>query len=215
MVEWFDETTGELLDHLKQKGIEDNTIVVYLSDNGWIQAVHSNGYLPKSKLAPHEGGIRTPILFKYPDLIEPKINNENLVSTIDIVPTILELIGLDKEDLPGINVLDKEALNDRTIVFSEAYEHDIRNADVPTESLLYKIAVEKSWKLLVPNNNIIIKDAATIAENLAGYYFKDIQLFNLDQDPFELRDVASKYPEEVTRLKKEIDEWWKPIYPSE
>ena len=208
MVEWFDQTTGELLDHLKDKGWEDNTIIVYTCDNGWIQSIDARGYAPKSKRAPHEGGIRTPVMFKYPGIIQPQLNTENVVSNVDIVPTIHRLLGLGKETLPGIDVLNETELKNRNTVFAEAYNHDINNVEVPTETLLYQIAVEEKWKLLLPNKEMLKEDGATRAEHRAGYYSADIQLFNLEEDPSELTNVAEQYPEEVDRLTEKINAWW-------
>ena len=210
MVEWFDQTTGELLSHVKEKGWEDNTIIVYTCDNGWIQSIDNGRYAPKSKRAPHEGGIRTPIMFKHPGVISPKLNNENIVSNVDIVPTIHSMLGLEKGALPGINVIDANELKNRSVVFAEAYDHDISNIEVPTETLLYQIAIEKKWKLLVPNQDMVKKEATTRAEQIAGYYSKDIQLFNLVEDPTELTNVAAEYPEVVNRLNEKINSWWQP-----
>ena len=66
MCEWFDETCGELLDWLDAKKLSDNTLVVFVVDNGWIQArsgdkaVRTGSNAPKSKLSPYDGGVRTP-----------------------------------------------------------------------------------------------------------------------------------------------------------
>ena len=208
MVEWFDQTVGELLNHLKEKGWEDNTIIVYTCDNGWIQSIDNPRYAPKSKRAPHEGGIRTPLMFKYPGSITPKLNEANVVSNVDIVPTIHSLLGLEKGKLPGIDVLNETDLNDRSVVFAEAYDHDINNIEIPTETLLYQIAIEEKWKLVVPNESMVRGDATTTAEMRAGYYSQDIQLYNLEDDPLESHNVAADHPEEVKRLSEEIDDWW-------
>lgn len=210
MVEWFDQTTGELLDYLKEKGLEENTIIVYTCDNGWIQSDDAPKYASRSKRAPYEGGIRTPIMFKYPKKIKPQMDTENLVSNVDIVPTVLNLLGLEKGDLPGIDVLDKAALNNRKTIFAAAYNHDIINVEVPTESVLYKIAVEKDWKLILPNPEMIQKAATTKEERREGYYSNDIQLFNLVEDPAELSNLAVQYPDEVERLTAKIKDWWQP-----
>ncbi|MEO1618588.1 MAG: sulfatase-like hydrolase/transferase, partial [Planctomycetota bacterium] len=61
MCEWFDETTGELMRSLDERGLDDNTLVIYLTDNGWIQDPNSKKYAARSKQTPYEGGIRTPI----------------------------------------------------------------------------------------------------------------------------------------------------------
>lgn len=209
MVEWFDQTTGELLNHLKEKGLSENTIIVYTCDNGWIQSEDRRGYAPRSKRSPFEGGIRTPIMFKYPRGIPPKMDSENMVSNVDLIPTVLNLIGIDNRNLPGIDVLDKTLLSNRKIVFSEAYNHDIGNVEAPTETILYKIAIENEWKLMLPNPAMIQQDATTQKEEIAGYYSKEIQLFNLMEDPKELKNVAKAHPAIVQRLTEEINDWWK------
>lgn len=208
MVEWFDQTVGELLNHLNEKGWEDNTVIVYTCDNGWIQSIDNPRYAPGSKRAPHEAGIRTPIMIKYPDVITPDVNDSDVVSNVDIVPTIHSLLGLDRGNLPGIDFLDESSRKDRRVVFSEAYDHDISNIEVPTETLLYQIAIGQKWKLLIPNEDMVKKDATTSTEKRAGYFSKDIQLYNLEQDPLELTNVATDYPEEVKRLTEEINAWW-------
>ena len=90
--EWFDETCGHLLDHLDKKGVTNNTLVAYVTDNGWVQLQDRNGYAPRSKRSPYEAGVRTPIMFRWPGVIKPA-EREELVSSIDIVPTILNAAG--------------------------------------------------------------------------------------------------------------------------
>ena len=71
MCEWFDQTCGELLDHLDEKQLTEETLVVYVCDNGWIQEPEKpNRYAPRSKRSPYEGGIRTPLMFKWPGKIK-------------------------------------------------------------------------------------------------------------------------------------------------
>src|SRR4030095_9560260 len=57
-VEWFDETCGQLLDFLNKQGLAENTIVAYVTDNGWIQDPTAAKYAPKSKQSPYDGGLR-------------------------------------------------------------------------------------------------------------------------------------------------------------
>ena len=66
MCEWFDETCGQLLDFVKQQGLADNTLVVFLADNGWIQDAAGNNYAAKSKQSQYDGGLRTPIILRLP-----------------------------------------------------------------------------------------------------------------------------------------------------
>ncbi|MCF7849888.1 MAG: sulfatase-like hydrolase/transferase, partial [Kiritimatiellales bacterium] len=83
MCDWFDETCGQLLDRLDKKGVSDNTLVVYVTDNGWIQMPDSKSYAPRSKRSPYEGGVRTPIMFRWPGVIK-QAERPELCSSVDI-----------------------------------------------------------------------------------------------------------------------------------
>src|SRR5262249_534620 len=72
LTEWFDETVGQLLAHLDERGLTENTIVVYLADNGWIQDVAGPRFAPRSKQSPNDGGLRTPILLRWPKRVAPR-----------------------------------------------------------------------------------------------------------------------------------------------
>jgi uncharacterized sulfatase len=186
-------------------------LIVYTTDNGWIQSEKHNRYAPRSKRAPHEGGIRTPILFKLPGVIKPEINRSSLVSNIDLVPTVLSFLNENDESLPGIDIRDKEKLNERKTLFIECYNHDILNVDKPTETLLYKVALNKKWKLMVPNKDLVIRDFKDPQSNYYGFYSNKIQLFDLEQDPEEEINLAEKHHEIVEEMSRQIEEWWQPM----
>src|SRR5207253_6701648 len=108
--EWWDETCGELLDYLDKQGLSDNTLVVYVTDNGWIQNPTANNFAPRSKRSPNEGGIRTPIVLRWPGKLAPRRDEQTLVSTIDLAPTILAACGvMPTTEMRGINLLDVAA----------------------------------------------------------------------------------------------------------
>ena len=91
MCEWFDETCRALMNHIDQAGIAENTLVVYVTDNGWIQT-ENGGYGPRSKRSPYEGGTRNPIMFRWKGTIPPADRPE-LCSSLDFVPTVLAAAG--------------------------------------------------------------------------------------------------------------------------
>ena len=114
MCEWFDETCGELLSELEKRNLAENTIVYYVCDNGWIQRTPDvkvpkdwrTQFGPKSKQSPYDGGLRTPIMIKWPGEITPKMDTETLTSSIDMVPTILSAVGIDApQNLHGLDLL--------------------------------------------------------------------------------------------------------------
>jgi uncharacterized sulfatase len=111
MCEWFDETVGQLLDHLDRQNLRENTIVLFVIDNGWIQETGPvrttrGNFAPKSKLSPYDGGLRSPVLIRYPGRVKPARYDDDLVSTIDIVPTLLSAAGIEPpKQMPGLNLL--------------------------------------------------------------------------------------------------------------
>tara|TARA_X000001036_G_scaffold438750_1_gene487468 strand:- start:3991 stop:5409 length:1419 start_codon:yes stop_codon:yes gene_type:complete len=211
MCEWFDKTVGDLMNYLKEKSLDENTLIVYTSDNGWIQSNKRNRYAPRSKRAPHEGGIRTPIMFKLPQVIEPEMNTSTLVSNIDLVPTVLDFLEITGEELSGISVMEKEKLNTRETLFIECYHHDILNVERPTETVLYKVALNKKWKLMLPNTKMIVREFTQPEEQYYGYYSNQPQLYDLQNDPEEKVNLAKQHPDIVTMLSNQINNWWQPI----
>jgi len=206
MCEWFDETCGQLIDHLEQKGVRDNTLIVYVTDNGWIQNPERNGYAPRSKQTPYEGGVRTPIMFSWPGHLKPATRNE-LVSSIDLVPTMLAAGGAKiPEDLPGLNLLSSlkdEQKIDRDAVFGESFAHDIADIKDPEASLLFRWCIQGRWKLLLTYDGEVNRYKSTHPR-----IEKRPQLFDLIADPAETKNLAGDNPEVVARLADRIGKWY-------
>ncbi len=153
MCEWFDETCGELLDHLEAEGLAENTIVVYVCDNGWIQNPNAGNYAAKSKRSPYDGGIRTPIMVRWPARLTPRFDRETLVSSIDLAPTILAACGVKAPaGLPGENLLQDSAKKPlaRKQLFGEIFDHDVADLQDPTASLQFRWTIQGDWKLILP-----------------------------------------------------------------
>jgi arylsulfatase A-like enzyme len=192
MCEWFDITCGQLMDFVDKKGLSENTLFVYVCDNGWVQLENEHGFHPRSKRSPYDLGMRTPIMFKWEGKIEPEMDTFSLVSSIDLVPTTLELTGLQPTDkMHGINVLNESELESRETIFGEIYAHDFSTID---SSIYYRIAITNPYKLIVPDE-----------ENKPD---EEIMLFNLWEDPFEKENLAEQKPEVVSELKNKLDEFW-------
>jgi uncharacterized sulfatase len=198
--EWFDETCGDLLNFLNEKGIDENTIIIYICDNGWIQQPDKNGYAERSKRSPYEGGIRTPVMIKWPGHVTPGFNTENLVSAVDIVPTVLAACGLDRtSDMQGINILDPQAFKNRSAVFGAAYTHNAADIDLPLSSLKYTYVIEDEWKLIQPSGR---NGTATEPE-----------LYNVIHDPEEKVNLADTNRNKVINLTDLIKNWWPEAFP--
>ncbi|MBA4189217.1 MAG: sulfatase [Planctomycetaceae bacterium] len=196
MCEWFDETVGELLAQLAKNGQSENTIVIYLHDNGWIQDPDSASFAPRSKKSQYDGGLRTPIIVKWPGHVKPG-TSENLASSIDLAPTILAAVGAKPtKDMSGINLLDPQLVASRSALFGEVFEHNAVDIANPAANLRHRWMVDGNWKLIVPHD-----------ANVKG---GKPELYDLAKDPDELTDLAAKNPEKLAELTKKLDAWWKP-----
>jgi len=206
MCEWFDETCGQLIEILESKQLRDNTIVVYVTDNGWIQDPQGNGYAPRSKQTPYEGGIRTPIMLSWPQRWKPA-DRTDLVSSIDLVPTLLAAAGATPaHELPGLNLgpyLDRGEPLPRETLFGEGFAHDIAQIDNPEATLLYRWCIEGPWKLVLTYDGEVNRSASTHPRTE-----RRPQLFQLLDDPHERNNVAAQHPERVAAMVQKMDAWY-------
>ncbi|MFN3148474.1 sulfatase [Bremerella sp.] len=203
MCDWWDETCGQVLDHLDEKKIADNTIVLYLCDNGWIQEADKGGGAvggPRGKRSVYDGGTRTPIMIRYPGHVEPARNTTDLASSIDLVPTILDACGIQTDyNFPGISLMDQATAAKRKAIFGEIFAHDIPDYRQPELGLLYRWVIDGDYKLIVPSG---MDDGAFGPEKVV--------LFNVTQDPEEETNVIAEHPEIAAKLRKQLDAWWNP-----
>lgn len=194
MVEWFDETCGQLLARLTERGLASNTVVAYVTDNGWITDPVTGRYAPRSKQSPYDGGLRTPILLRWPGHIAPRWE-DTPVSSLDLMPTLLRLAGVSPpEDLPGVDLLDRRAVARRRAVFGACFTHDGVDLDNPASGLRWRWVVSGGWKLIQP---------APWNEGGAGP-----ELYHLARDPFERENLAMSAPRRLGRLQRQLDAWW-------
>ena len=210
MCEWFDETCGELLNELKQRKLDENTIVVYVTDNGWIQRTPDSklpkgwftSFDAKSKQSPFDGGLRTPIMIKWPGKIKPAMDSETLVSSIDLMPTLLAAADTKAPNkLPGLNLLPhcngKQKIS-RKSLFGEIYAHDIANLSDPSKSLLYEWCIHADEKLIVTHPGKLGPYKTIHSVVNPGKH-----LYNLKQDPHE--ETQLKQPTE--KLEQLLVKW--------
>ncbi len=195
MIEWFDESIGQLMDSLQERGQLENTIIVYIADNGWIQSPDNARYAPKSKQSQYDGGLRTPIMVHWPKKIAPKMSNE-LAQSIDLMPTLRSALGLPSDpSLPGINLLDTAAVESRKTLFGECFAHNSNDLDVPSKSLRWRWVIDGNRKLILPHS--------AIEKGME-------ELYELDSDPTEVRNLADTNQATVAELKSKLDKWWNP-----
>jgi uncharacterized sulfatase len=194
MCEWFDETCGQLLDHLDQQGLASNTIVAYVADNGWIQEPTADRYAARSKQSPNEGGLRTPIMIRWPGKVKPR-KVEQPVLSIDLAPTLLTAAGArPPREMSGINLLNEKARAARKAIMGECFTHNAVDLARPASSLRWRWILEDGWKLILP-----------AAQNEPD---GKPELYHVTEDPMEEKELAATQPDRVRRLTKLLDGWW-------
>ena len=207
MCEWFDEACGDLIQHLEDKGVRDNTLIVYVCDNGWIQDPEkANRYDQRSKQTAYEGGTRTPIFFSWPNKLKAQDRPE-LCTSLDIFPTILAAAGARMpKNLPGLDLnsymIEKKEIP-RDHIFGESFAHDIVDISDHEKTLLYRWVIKGNYKLLLTYDGQVGRYKSTHPRTE-----KRPQLFDLSKDPAENNNIAKDHPEKVAELAKMIHEWY-------
>lgn len=196
MVEWFDETVGQLLDFLDERRLANDTIVVYVADNGWIQNVDRPRYAPKSKQSQYDGGVRTPIMIRWPGQVEPR-SSDDLAISIDLAPTLLRALGEQPaSEMPGIDLLDKSATAGRDVIYGECFTHNANDLNRPAANLRWRWIIAGNWKLIAP-------DPSNEPDG-------QVELYDLARDPHEEQNLAGQHPQRVEKLQGLLDAWWDP-----
>jgi arylsulfatase A-like enzyme len=162
-----DRNIGRVLDYLDENGLSENTLVIYTSDQGFYLGEH--GWFDKRFM--YEESFRTPLLIRYPPMIEAGSANADLVQNIDFAPTLLELAGLEvPEDMQGLSLLP--ILNEEETEWrDELYYHYYEYPGIHAVKRHYGIRTEP-YKLI-------------------RFYYdvEEWELYDLEVDPGELNNV--------------------------
>jgi arylsulfatase A len=190
MVESVDDSVGRILHKLETLGIASNTVVVFMSDNGglWPRAT-SNAPLRAGKAYPYEGGIREPLLIKWPGTTQPGATCSMPVSSIDFFPTLLEMAGVkppgpvDGQSL--VPLLRQTGTLQREALFWHYPHYWSAGGRVQP----YGVVRAGNWKLIE--------------------FYEDmrVELYNLKDDTGETRDLAQAEPEKASQLRERLHEW--------
>ena len=210
MVAWLDETVGQLCDYLDENGLSENTLVLYVADNGWLQSEEAiEQWTMRGKMSPYDSGVRSPIMIRWPGRVAPGRDDRTLVSSIDFVPTILQAAGIGpRADLPGIDLLDRAALAERDRIFAEEFAHTSVDLENPVANLKYRAVVrEDGWKLILPytvNNDVTLTNRNTVPP----WVNADPELYQVLEDPHETNNLAMQRQDLVEELHTSLQEWW-------
>jgi uncharacterized sulfatase len=208
MVEWFDETVGNLLTYLDSKGLSSNTVVLYLADNGWVQLEGQRALdETRAKMSPYDAGLRTPILVRWPGRILARRDTTTPVSSVDLAPTILAAAGVSAPpELQGIDLRDQARLTRRNAAFGATFIHTSIDIQRPEANLKYRWVVRDRWKLIEPyrpNLKLVLWDRFP-----ATGWSQQTELLDVTADPYEKSNLAASNPERVKELRQLLDAWW-------
>ena len=191
MVESVDESVGRVMATLEQLQLAENTIVIFTSDNGGLWKATDHTPLRGNKGAYYEGGIRVPLIIKWPGKARSGlVVNEPVISN-DLYPTCLSAAGLaplPNQHLDGLNLRDlldgKANKLPRDAIFWHFPHYNDHPASVPSS-----VIRKGPWKLI------------------ETFDPEGLELYNLDQDLSETTNLASSEPEKLAELKRELDAW--------
>lgn len=192
MVSRLDRDVGRILDHLQELGLEENTLVIFTSDNGPTSAggadpdfFNGNGPLRGIKFSVYDGGIRVPFIARWPGKIAPGTESEHISAHWDMLPTFAELAGAEvTSPIDGISMVpailgNADAQKEHAYLYWEAYNSGGQQA-----------LRQGDWKAVRIG---MLKDKPKF------------ELFNLKEDLAETTDVSKQHPEVADRLRQLMD----------
>ncbi|MEM7144676.1 MAG: PVC-type heme-binding CxxCH protein [Verrucomicrobiota bacterium] len=208
VIEELDWSMGQILAELKKRKLDENTIVVFTSDNGpWVEGYlegeggtdsHCGSADPLRgwKMSAWEGGCRVPFIARWPGHIPAGTVSNEILSTMDFLPTFAKLAGAD---LPAYRTLDGHDASQFLLGKTKASP---RNDYLYYSGCMLTGIRENQWRLVRPR---------PAKPSSIGWWGRmidevpDYQLYNLDTDPGESTDIAKKHPRIVEHLKKRIE----------
>jgi arylsulfatase A-like enzyme len=197
MVERIDRYVGEVLAELEEQGLTQNTLVIFTSDNGAHQEggadpdfFDSNGPFKGYKRDLYDGGIHVPLIVKWPGKVKPESYSDHRSAFWDWLPTLTEIASNQRlEGIDGISflptLLGQSKQTQHKYLYWEFHELGGRQA-----------ILKDGWKLV----KLQVKDLAQMT----------VELYNLDQDPGETKNLAAAFPQKVKELDQLIQEAHQP-----
>ncbi len=211
MLEHFDNEIGRLLARLDGWGLRDNTLVVFTSDNGGLSRMASCAPLREGKGSPYEGGIRVPLILRWPAKIKPGSVTDTPVHTVDFYPTFAALAGATP---PAGHQLDGASLvplltGGGPPARAALYWH------MPSYTPMYgrtpcAVIRQGDWKLIHWFGDYLdprgfTPDDAPYGKLVVG---PRAELYNLRDDLSETRDLAATQPGKARELRAALDQWF-------
>jgi len=182
MIYRMDMAVGEVIKTLKEAGVYENTIIFYFSDNGGSKATSANNLpLRDFKQSVYEGGLRVPFVMSWPGKLKPSVCTEPVIS-LDIMPTICAVLDIK---LPTDRIYDGKNM-------LPAIEGKLKQ---PLHEELYWDGSENRWAVREGKWKLVFDKKA------------QLELYDLETDMSESKDLAAQNPEKTNELKLKYDKW--------
>ncbi|MEX0771082.1 MAG: sulfatase, partial [Balneolaceae bacterium] len=219
----MDSYIGEVVETLEEQGISENTLILFISDNG--------RPFPRDKTTMYDSGIKTPWIVKWPEGVEPGSNTQSLVSVVDIGTTFLSLAGIESfESSPGLDfspILENPEAEIRGRIYGQAHWHDHENfvRAIRDERFKYIKTFFNDLPLTPPADALTggtfgeirkLERSGKLDESQRALYYEprpEEELYDLENDPHELNNLADdpRYREELNRLRGELLDFMKQV----
>lgn len=197
MIERLDLEIGRILKKIDELNLKDNTIIVFMSDNGGYDKLQSQDPLRGGKSMLYEGGIRVPLAIRWPGVIKPGSQSRQKVIGMDFFPTFAEIAGIKKlpQDIDGVSIvptLKKSDETERTLYWH--YPHYHRFGYMPSGAI-----IEGKYKLIEwYEKSLLGKD-------------KPYSLFNLETDISEEKDLSEELTDIAEKMWIKLKNWRKNV----
>ena len=211
MIEAIDGNVGRLLEEVRRDGLDERTIVIFMSDNGGIDEFFRAG-LRGGKGSVYEGGVRVPFIARWPGRFPAGAVVDAPVQHIDVFPTLCELTGAPA---PGKVQIDGRSLAPLLKAGRGASPHDFvfhqwtrvegpRSGEPERRGVL---DVRRNLKLVSKHPEDLVRDPDKLRDE-AGASEVRYELFDLARDPGESRDVSAAHPDVVRDLRQRYERWF-------
>lgn len=200
MIASLDENVGRLLAEIKRLGREENTLIIFTSDNGGIRAISHQDPLRAGKGSYYEGGIRVPLIIRWPDHIAAGSRCDTPVTNLDFYPTFQSMIDTTypSTDLDGNDIfplLEGKEIPERSLywhfpIYLQSYDPEQDGGRDPLfRTRPGSVIRQGDWKLHL--------------------YYEDntAELYHLKEDVGESRNMTNAYPEKAEALKQLLQDW--------
>ncbi len=216
----MDQAMGNLRSGLKRRGIDENTLIWYTSDNGGHRPADSIKGLRGSKGSMWEGGIRVPATIVWPKKITTPLETEFRSNTMDMLPTLMELLGITVEDhtMDGISLLpiiEGKDMADRPKAMPFWRDNPYSRKTKSFESEFTREELDGWWRdffcpiIDTPRTEDFTGWSAWIEGNWKLHKINNDQyeLYDIEADPAETNDLVEEHPEVVEDLSVKLMEW--------